>query len=528
MVVCKFFLQGTCKFGDFCKFDHQLNDNFNNYQNQNSTSILRQSHFSTPQQTKPVTNPSAVDINTLVKSVVNDMTTAEKGGQWLLSCYAPFKEKPAFPGFEDQSFEEVRWGFYEAVKTGTVEQYKQQVQMMLQQAIMKLKSLQSPTPDIINLLKSIYNTPPSSSCGVFGSNNITTSNAYHNAPNTFSPPQPLAFGQQSSSSVFAPANQNIFGNLTQPQNAFVGNANIFSGVNRNVFGGQASNPPFGNSQSQTQGVNKSIFGQANANFGGQTTGSIFGGQQSGLQATTGSIFGSALPSNSPVYGGPQTGQSSVFATQNTSMPYGTQPQQLQTGGTSMFASQAHTPFEQTHTQPFVGQVNSTSFGQTSPQAAPHIFGNSPNAQVGQVFGASTTIKNIPQQNATNIFGGGANQPQNQPFAAATKAIFNQQNDGNSIFSQQYPQNSNSSFSQPAKTTLDAQSHSSNIFGNNQQSSMPSIDRLQKIDEIDEIDESAYSKLEDLTEEEIKWFESDDLDIMNIPEKPPTYEMCFKT
>lgn len=51
------------------------------------------------------------------------MTVAEKGGQWLLSCYAPFKEKPAFPGFEDHSFEEIRLGYYEAVKNGTLEQY---------------------------------------------------------------------------------------------------------------------------------------------------------------------------------------------------------------------------------------------------------------------------------------------------------------------------------------------------------------------------------------------------------------------
>lgn len=51
------------------------------------------------------------------------MIVAEKGGQWLLSCYAPFKEKSAFPGFEDHSFEEIRLGYYEAVKNGTVEQY---------------------------------------------------------------------------------------------------------------------------------------------------------------------------------------------------------------------------------------------------------------------------------------------------------------------------------------------------------------------------------------------------------------------
>lgn len=64
-----------------------------------------------------------VDIDTLIKSVINDMLAVEKGSQWLLSCYGPFKEKQVFPSFNDYSFEEIRYGFYEAVKSGTIEQY---------------------------------------------------------------------------------------------------------------------------------------------------------------------------------------------------------------------------------------------------------------------------------------------------------------------------------------------------------------------------------------------------------------------
>lgn len=67
--------------------------------------------------------PPQIDTNLLVKSVVNDMTNAEKGAHWLLSSYAPFKDKPCFPGFENRSFEEVRLGYYEATKNGTLEQY---------------------------------------------------------------------------------------------------------------------------------------------------------------------------------------------------------------------------------------------------------------------------------------------------------------------------------------------------------------------------------------------------------------------
>lgn len=64
-----------------------------------------------------------VDVDTLVKSVTNDMLALENSGQWLLSCYGPFKEKAIFPGFEDYSFEEIRFGFYEAMKNGDLEQY---------------------------------------------------------------------------------------------------------------------------------------------------------------------------------------------------------------------------------------------------------------------------------------------------------------------------------------------------------------------------------------------------------------------
>lgn len=98
------------------------------------------------------------DISTLVKSVITDMSAAEKGGQWLLSSYAPFKEKIPFHGFEDHSMEEIRYQFYESVKNGTSDQFKRNLQYLLQQAALKIKALQSPSADVINMVKTIYNT----------------------------------------------------------------------------------------------------------------------------------------------------------------------------------------------------------------------------------------------------------------------------------------------------------------------------------------------------------------------------------
>lgn len=75
------------------------------------------------QENKPANTSSNVDVETLIKSVINDMTAFEHCKQWLLSCYGPFKEKPIFPGFVDYSFEEIRFGFYDAIQNGTVGQY---------------------------------------------------------------------------------------------------------------------------------------------------------------------------------------------------------------------------------------------------------------------------------------------------------------------------------------------------------------------------------------------------------------------
>lgn len=51
------------------------------------------------------------------------MQNAEKGGMWILSQYAPFKDKVHFPGFEDQSFEEIRFRCYDAKQKGVEEQF---------------------------------------------------------------------------------------------------------------------------------------------------------------------------------------------------------------------------------------------------------------------------------------------------------------------------------------------------------------------------------------------------------------------
>lgn len=55
-------------------------------------------------------------------TVAKEVLLAERGEQWLLSCFGPLRERPCIPGMEDVSPEEIRWEMYEAQKTGMVEQ----------------------------------------------------------------------------------------------------------------------------------------------------------------------------------------------------------------------------------------------------------------------------------------------------------------------------------------------------------------------------------------------------------------------
>ncbi|CAG9764495.1 unnamed protein product [Ceutorhynchus assimilis] len=429
MVVCKFFLQGTCKFGTHCHYDHQVptNYSYSNFRDntQPSTSILRQSNFgnaNTTQNAKPATTPANVDINTLVKAVATDMLGAEKGGQWLMSSYAPFKEKPEFPGFEDQSFEEIRFGFYDAQKNGTMEQYKQQLQMLLQSAIAKVRALQNPTPEICNILQQIYNTP-------VPNKNLAQSTSNQQSSNIFATQNQSTFGQQQNTNIFA--TKNIFGvsETNQATNNVFGNTAPSATPNQNIF---ASSGFMGNQSSSNFGVPQT----QNTNFGNQQPTNIFGSQQ---PAST-NVF--ATP-----FGAPQQQQPNIFATA---------PQQPQT-----------------------------------------MFGAQPTSTPPSVF---------EHQKQQNIFAA-----QNQPLQNVQPNMFASQQQTQNVFAP------NSIIQQNAAPPPD---YSASIFGtaNTNQGVFGAKQ---------EFDETLYSKLEDLSEAERKWFESDNLDILNIPDKPPTYEMCFK-
>ncbi|CAH0564740.1 unnamed protein product [Brassicogethes aeneus] len=403
MVVCKFFLQGTCKFGNTCKFDHTLSDPYH-YVNPNAgggTSILRQPAAA---YVKPNQTSAPIDTATLVKSVVNEAIAAEKGGQWPLTCYAPFKEKPAFPGLEDTSFEEVRLGFYEARDNGALDQYTRKIQEMLQTRMMQLKALQNPSPDIVKILQNIYDTP------VNGANNF--------AGNAF--PSPTA------------NNTPFGGNSNKP---FVQTTNsVFGGNSTSVFGGFPQNSQVGGSIFQNAAPQQSTFQP-------QPQQSIFGGQ-------TTSPFGSAPQSNA--FGGSPQNTASIFSPtpfgQTTNSIFGgNQPQPPQPQQSGIFGGNQPQPQPQ--------QPSGIFGGNQTPQQASGIFGGNQNPQStgGSIFGG-----NQPQPQTQSVFG--QNFAQNQAQLAQPQNPYG----GPQAFVQP-PQNQPQAFAQ-SPLTQTTQSVFKPVFG----------------------------------------------------------------
>lgn len=64
-----------------------------------------------------------MDILTLVTAVRAEVISSDKGGLWPITCFAPFKEKPLYPGLVEMSAEEVRFEYIEAQKSNALEEY---------------------------------------------------------------------------------------------------------------------------------------------------------------------------------------------------------------------------------------------------------------------------------------------------------------------------------------------------------------------------------------------------------------------
>ncbi|CAK9828395.1 Nucleoporin-like protein amo1 [Anthophora retusa] len=340
MVVCKYYRQGNCRYGQYCQFEH-----INTFGGNTKVDSYNEDEYT-------------------AELIAKEVLSAEKGGQWLLSCFGPLAGRPCIPGIEDLSPEEVRWEMYQAQKNGMVEQAKLHFQQLCQDIKAKREALKNPTRETLTKLKEILGT---------GRKNTTNDN-------TSAKPSSFSFATPQLGLPSSTTSSNVFGNKN-----FGTQSNPFSGgftasSNTSIFARPttASNP---------------VFGQNTQTFG--TSGSIFGGGAPQTVFCQSNMFGATNQVNN-VFGRHQTSQSttSVFNSGTTNSIFGTTPS-AGTFNTGIF-SQAETPA-------FGGApvFGTASFGNTPST----IFGEKPAfANTGGIFGGpNTTTPTFSSAQPTGAF-----------------------------------------------------------------------------------------------------------------------------
>ncbi|XP_057379103.1 nucleoporin NUP42-like [Daphnia carinata] len=139
MVVCKFFLEGRCRFGANCKNEHTQSRIGNAYQQQSFNQPVRQQYF--PQQQKlRESQQQETNLESLLYVVKDDATNSMQGGQWLFSCYAPLlrkfskisfnKNEENLPSLVDYSPEELKWEAMHSSMNGQFHDYTVKLQKL--------------------------------------------------------------------------------------------------------------------------------------------------------------------------------------------------------------------------------------------------------------------------------------------------------------------------------------------------------------------------------------------------------------
>ncbi|KAH8376760.1 hypothetical protein KR093_001169 [Drosophila rubida] len=401
MGVCRFFQQGSCRFGTKCHnehFDVKYDGSTKYFAN-----IKRK-----------------LSIRRLFRQYLKtDMEASINSNMWRFSVYGPFKDKPSIPNFiEDQSFEEVRLQAYESRRQNRFDQFHQQYTKEVHDTVNKMKSMLQMTPQIVDMMIKIYETPE----GVqpAANNNNPFGFAGNNA------------AQQQASSIFSkPAlgssGGNIFGSVAAatpaPGNIFGGGGSTNNAVGNNIFSSANSTNIFTQQQQQQQNP----FGQP------QQQPSIFG-QQPQHQQQVVNPFGQPTATAAPAFGFTQ-------------------------------------PTQATNPSPF-GQTNTFMAQQQQPQP-------------GGIF-AQAAAATVP--NTGNIFAQAVQQQQQPP---------------------------NGFFGQAAVATTG--------FPSAQVQMQPAVQQQQQLPQ--PTDSSIYSRLEDLTAEEIAAFKADTFAPGQVPFKPPPRELC---
>ncbi|KAI8054122.1 hypothetical protein BDF22DRAFT_683060 [Syncephalis plumigaleata] len=380
MAICKYYLEGRCRYGNACRFEHRQGDqpvrafgsggsSGGGWQNSNQHSGNKDG------------NPLMTLANQLTPaSIQADMSNSECP-DWRLSCYSPIRSAPNLLDGADNlemSFEEARMACYAASKPpGNFQDYERTMFMLMEKSEQRIRHLLSNLPAAISQMKQLCRTTD----GTF--NSSSTSNTF----NTSS-----AFGSNNPTTNMNSA----FGSNT---NSAFGSNNYSSGQS-SAFGGSSSNqssaftstkkvtPTMGGGGGDLTPVfGQSAFGSSNnQNLNTANTGSAFGQSAFGNTNTNSSqynnnnAFGSAFNQNT----NQSTPMNSAFGTVNN-------PQAATTSAFGSAFGQV-TPSTATTTSAF-GQVtnNTSGFGTSTAPLANTGFGINTNSSSNNTLAESNQI-----------------------------------------------------------------------------------------------------------------------------------------
>ncbi|XP_071451284.1 nucleoporin NUP42-like isoform X2 [Hetaerina americana] len=280
MVVCRYFLQGFCKFGDHCRFQHfqenRGSNQINNYRSHNRT-WHAPNHGQPGNANSPVSNYQGAQAGSgslnpldLAEAINEDVIAMEEGGQWPLSCYTPSKDFGSFPGFHDTSMEEVRYEAYQAQASGTFDQYVKKIENLIQATRMKWGMLKNPTGQVMSVIMACgqgataetpsAGLPSFSFAASFNSTTSPVPQQQLQPQSMFSLGGNMAFvPPQSGGSIFSPG-------ASPPPSAVAPNFTFTLGP---------SSPSFGSTPPPAHASTPSSFGTTQPAFG-QSVGLLFG------------------------------------------------------------------------------------------------------------------------------------------------------------------------------------------------------------------------------------------------------------
>ncbi|EXJ94685.1 hypothetical protein A1O1_03082 [Capronia coronata CBS 617.96] len=392
MVVCKYFLNGNCKFGSNCRNEHPGAG----FANQNRFGALSGGGSSRFGGGSGSNEARQDRWRISSEDVRNDLTDGKGRPKWILTAYGPGRSPPAsLLESNELSSEEVRVRFYELASQGKAAEADQEAGTLWNKAVHDMGQILNKVEDVNKFMEDADKKHPNRNDFVnmdgtktrdqfvqqFANNTPATAFGQSSTPNPFAKPAASTFGQ--------PAQPSIFGGANGAKPAF-GQAGFGSG------GGQsATSSPFG------QASAGSPFGQpsSTSTFGKPAFGSSGGGQPTfGQPAQPASTFGQPSQPTS-AFGQPSQPAAAFGKPSQPTSAFG----QPAFGSSGFGANAAKSPFAAASASASAGSgfgQGGATFGQPSQPSSTFGQPSQPTSSFGQPSQPASTFGQPAQPSST--------------------------------------------------------------------------------------------------------------------------------